>query len=74
MGTRHRAALGISEVTDSVTITVSEETGGISVTKNGELHRDLDKETLANLLQNELMHKFKPSSSRTWNWMVKRNE
>ena len=39
LGTRHRAALGISEVTDSVTVIVSEETGNISLTKNGELHR-----------------------------------
>ena len=44
LGTRHRAALGISEVTDSVTVVVSEETGGISLTKNGELHRDLNAE------------------------------
>ena len=37
LGTRHRAALGISEVTDSITVIVSEETGGVSLTKNGEL-------------------------------------
>ena len=38
LGTRHRAAIGISEVTDSITVVISEETGGISLTKNGELH------------------------------------
>jgi diadenylate cyclase len=44
LGTRHRAALGISEVTDSITLVVSEETGAISLTKNGELYRSLDEE------------------------------
>ncbi|PWI23715.1 TIGR00159 family protein [Kurthia sibirica] len=44
LGTRHRAAIGISEVTDAITIIVSEETGGISLTVNGELHRELTLE------------------------------
>src|SRR5690625_4864751 len=42
LGTRHRAAIGISEVTDAVTIIVSEETGNISCTRNGELRRKLE--------------------------------
>lgn len=45
-GTRHRAAVGISEVSDSVTIIVSEETGNISVTKDGELYQNLDREAV----------------------------
>ena len=50
LGTRHRAALGISEVTDSITVVVSEETGNISLTKNGELHRNLTLEGFKELI------------------------
>lgn len=46
LGTRHRAAVGISEVSDSMTIIVSEETGAISVAKGGVLSRNLDPEML----------------------------
>lgn len=75
LGTRHRAALGISEVTDSITIIVSEETGNISLTKNGELHRGLTLDAFKSLLENELVikNKIKPTSSARWNWRGKRN-
>jgi diadenylate cyclase len=75
LGTRHRAALGISEVTDSLTVIVSEETGNISLTKNGELHRDLKLEELKDLLTSELMiqTKTKQASSARWNWRGKQN-
>lgn len=46
LGTRHRAGVGISEVTDSVTIIVSEETGKISLAYEGKLDRNLDSERL----------------------------
>lgn len=46
LGTRHRAAIGISEVSDSLTIVVSEETGGVSVAKDGQIYRHLDEEGL----------------------------
>lgn len=55
LGTRHRAALGISEVTDSITIVVSEETGGISVAKGSELFRDVTEEELHRILERELV-------------------
>lgn len=73
LGTRHRAALGISEVTDSLTVIVSEETGAISLTKNGELHRDLKLDKFRELLSAELISdvKSKPASSGLWNWRGK---
>lgn len=46
LGTRHRAGVGISEATDSMTVIVSEETGHVSVAYEGELMRNLDAETL----------------------------
>jgi diadenylate cyclase len=50
MGLRHRAALGISEVSDAVAIVVSEETGAISVAHNGRMIRRLDPARLRNIL------------------------
>ena len=50
LGTRHRAGVGISEVSDSVTIIVSEETGQISVAQGGRLKRNLDSALLKEIL------------------------
>lgn len=57
LGTRHRAAVGISEVTDALTIVISEETGEVSFTLNNELIRDLDQADYLNMLRKQLVHK-----------------
>jgi diadenylate cyclase len=50
-GLRHRAALGVSEVTDSVAVVVSEETGNVSVVHGGRMIRRLDADRLENILR-----------------------
>ena len=69
LGTRHRAAIGISEVTDAVTVIVSEETGAISLTINGDLHRDLSIEEFESRLQRVWFGESTPAiSTSKWNW------
>lgn len=60
LGTRHRAALGISEATDAIAVVVSEESGVISVAVGGRIIRRLDSDRLTNLLDGF----FKPLESR----------
>jgi diadenylate cyclase len=62
MGLRHRAALGVSEVSDAVAVVVSEESGMISVAHNGRMIRRLD----AGRLKNILAAFYRPRGSQTW--------
>lgn len=64
LGTRHRAGVGISEVSDTLTVIVSEESGSISVASGGVLKRHLTPETLEKLLRNELCPKNENRKSR----------
>ena len=63
-GTRHRAALGISNETDALAVVVSEETGTISVAFDGELTRGLDSQSLRNQLYQHLVTELYPQSRR----------
>ena len=54
LGSRHRAAIGMSEVSDAIIIVVSEETGMISIAENGRLERGFDREKLKNYLRKRL--------------------
>ncbi|MFT5152031.1 MAG: diadenylate cyclase, partial [Planctomycetota bacterium] len=62
-GTRHRAALGLTEETDAVTVAISEETGGIAVCKSGEMQRNVPPARLEEILRESIGSKEKPEGS-----------
>lgn len=68
LGTRHRAGIGISEVTDSVTVIVSEETGKISVAHEGELETNLDADRLRECLTNLTLEPEKEEEKKRFPW------
>ncbi len=75
LGTRHRAAIGISEVTDCIAIAVSEETGTISMALNGSIKRDYTPASLKREI-NTILDSDKPSEKGTkekiFSWAVKK--
>ena len=74
LGTRHRAAVGVSETTDSVTLVVSEETGRVSVATRGRLRRVADGDELKTLL-NTMVKKEDAGNGRLRIWKgIRRNE
>ena len=71
LGTRHRAAVGISEVTDSFTIIVSEETGLVSVAVGGELIHNMDGESIRNKLEYMRRKTIDVKSFKIWKGRLK---
>ena len=59
-GTRHRAAIGMSEISDAIIVIVSEETGGISIAQGGELRRNIEPVRLQQTLQRERLRPTSP--------------
>jgi diadenylate cyclase len=68
LGTRHRAGIGVTESSDCISIIVSEETGTISIARNGVLTRNITPESLIRILTNALKSQVEPKHSKFVFW------
>lgn len=65
-GTRHRAAIGITETSDAIAVVVSEETGGISVAYGGKIERNIAPTNLASVISSHIIKKEVEKPKRLW--------
>lgn len=65
-GTRHRAAIGITETSDAIAVVVSEETGGISVAYGGKIERNIAPTNLASVISSHIIKKESEKTKRLW--------
>ncbi|MBW5448207.1 TIGR00159 family protein [Cohnella sp. CFH 77786] len=70
LGTRHRAGIGVSEVSDAISVIVSEETGQVSLAINGQIVRDIKEESLISKLFEELRPQLRKNggTESKWSW------
>lgn len=74
LGTRHRAALGITEISDAIAIVVSEETGVITIASNGKLTRYLDSKALREMLRKSLIKEKETRSLIPKKWRERNDQ
>lgn len=74
LGTRHRAAIGVSEVSDSITIVVSEETGNVSVAYNGQIFRNLSKDNFTDKIEGLSKKEHAARRMKWWKGLGKHEE